>query len=294
VTRTDQFTRWTDGSVHLWRGRRSGAGRGEQSSGLAFDTLEDGPGRTGGGDDDALAGRRRGGLAVTAVEPDSPGGPTERLTDEVVVFTNEGPTTLDLTDWTVEDEVGHRYTFPAGTTLDPTATLSLRTGHGTDTDLDRYWGRRRSVWNDDGDTVSVYDADGDLVTRHGYPFPSDPLRATSVELASIDADAPGDDRDALEDESITFENAGDDAIDVSGWVVADRAGHAYTVPEGTTLPAGGRLTLHTGRGTDTETDHYWGHPSPVWNNDRDMVLVYGTDGTLVLRQVFREGSELVP
>jgi hypothetical protein len=42
VTRTYQFTRWIDGSSHLWLGRRKGAGRGEGSSGLQFDSLLDG------------------------------------------------------------------------------------------------------------------------------------------------------------------------------------------------------------------------------------------------------------
>ncbi|HKE57751.1 MAG TPA: hypothetical protein VKB46_13650, partial [Pyrinomonadaceae bacterium] len=41
VTRSYQFTRWIDGSSHLWLGRRKGAGRGEGSSGLQFDSLLD-------------------------------------------------------------------------------------------------------------------------------------------------------------------------------------------------------------------------------------------------------------
>ncbi len=41
VTRTFQFTRWIDGSSHFWIGRRKGAGRGEGSSGLQFDSLLD-------------------------------------------------------------------------------------------------------------------------------------------------------------------------------------------------------------------------------------------------------------
>jgi hypothetical protein len=39
VTRSYQFTRWIDGSSHLWVGRRKGVGRGEGSSGLQFDSL---------------------------------------------------------------------------------------------------------------------------------------------------------------------------------------------------------------------------------------------------------------
>ena len=40
VTRSFQFTRWIDGSSHLWVGRRKGVGRGEGFSGLQFDILE--------------------------------------------------------------------------------------------------------------------------------------------------------------------------------------------------------------------------------------------------------------
>jgi len=39
VTRTYQLTRWQDGSTHLWIGRRKRIGRGEGSSGLAFDRV---------------------------------------------------------------------------------------------------------------------------------------------------------------------------------------------------------------------------------------------------------------
>jgi hypothetical protein len=39
VTRNYQYTRWFDGSTHLWIGRRKQIGRGEGSSGLGFDVL---------------------------------------------------------------------------------------------------------------------------------------------------------------------------------------------------------------------------------------------------------------
>jgi hypothetical protein len=39
VTRNYQYTRWFDGSTHVWIGRRKQIGRGEGSSGLRFDVL---------------------------------------------------------------------------------------------------------------------------------------------------------------------------------------------------------------------------------------------------------------
>ena len=40
ITRAWQLARWTDGSTHLWVGRRKQPGRGEGSSGLRFDVME--------------------------------------------------------------------------------------------------------------------------------------------------------------------------------------------------------------------------------------------------------------
>jgi hypothetical protein len=41
VTRAYQYARWTDGTAHLWMGRRKRPGRGEGWSGLRFDLVED-------------------------------------------------------------------------------------------------------------------------------------------------------------------------------------------------------------------------------------------------------------
>lgn len=41
LTRSYQLARWVTGSTHLWSGRRARTGRGEGSSGLRFDLLED-------------------------------------------------------------------------------------------------------------------------------------------------------------------------------------------------------------------------------------------------------------
>jgi hypothetical protein len=45
VTRAYQLARWLDGSTFLWLARRKGIGRGEGSSGLRFDSMDDGGSR---------------------------------------------------------------------------------------------------------------------------------------------------------------------------------------------------------------------------------------------------------
>ncbi|WP_251329469.1 lamin tail domain-containing protein [Haloplanus pelagicus] len=110
--------------------------------------------------------------------------------------------------------------------------------------------------------------------------------AEAIALAEINADADGNDNENLNDEYIVLENTGDTALDLSGWTLTDAADHTYTFPAGFTLPAGRQVTIHTGRGTDTDTDLYWGQDSAVWNNGGDTVTVRTGEGTIVLAEEY--------
>ncbi|OYR42346.1 competence protein [Halorubrum sp. Ib24] len=122
---------------------------------------------SGGSDDETAADSNRT-LAVAAINADAAGDDRENLNDEYVVFENAGDETLDLSGWTVEDEAGKRYEMPDGVTLAPGETLTLRTGSGTDTETDLYWGAGSPVWNNGGDTVIVENATGDRVLAESY------------------------------------------------------------------------------------------------------------------------------
>ncbi|WP_123624567.1 lamin tail domain-containing protein [Halorubrum sp. CSM-61] len=119
--------------------------------------------------------------------------------------------------------------------------------------------------------------DADEENETGSTEPS-----AAVEVAAINADAEGDDRENLNDEYVVFENAGDEPIDLSGWTVEDEAARSYEFPEGFTLGAGATVTLRTGSGADTDAELYWGSGSPVWNNDGDTVILSTPDGERVL------------
>jgi competence protein ComEC len=108
----------------------------------------------------------------------------------------------------------------------------------------------------------------------------------TLAIAAINADAEGDDAENLNDEYIILENTGDAPLELGGWTVSDEAGKTYTVPDGVTLAAGAQLTLHSGSGTDTETDRYWGQGSPVWNNGGDTITVTTADGEVVLEETY--------
>lgn len=99
---------------------------------------------------------------------------------------------------------------------------------------------------------------------------------------SASPDAPGNDNDNLNEETVSIHNGGETTVDLSGWTVTDEAGHEYTFGD-VTLDAGYTVTLHTGSGTATATDVYWGRSSAVWNNDGDTVTIRDASGAVVVQ-----------
>ena len=75
-----------------------------------------------------------------------------------------------MTGWAVEDEAGYHYDFPDNYTITSGGTARLHTGDGTDdsTDGDINWDSGSYIWNNSGDTVSLFKPDGTLHTRKTY------------------------------------------------------------------------------------------------------------------------------
>lgn len=292
VDRRYAMTRWTDGATYLWGGRESSVGGGTRSSGLAFDELVD-P-RTGAEsaavDDpepfpDAQPVAPTGRIELTGATFEPPEPASDHLDAETVTLTNVGDDSLDVSGWSVADAVGTTYEFAEGTVLGAGASLTLHTGAGTDSDTDRYWGRSRSVWNDEGDTVHVYDDGGALVLARTVPERPADVPGETLVLAAIVADPTGTGATAT-DESVAFENASGGPLDISGWRVEDAAGHSHAFPPGTELAAGASITLYSGVGEDTASEVHWGRGSAVWNNTGDTVSVFDAGGALVLRHSY--------
>jgi competence protein ComEC len=107
-----------------------------------------------------------------------------------------------------------------------------------------------------------------------------------LDLVEIHANAAGDDAENLNGEYVTLEHTGASSLDLSGWTLADAAGHSYTIPEGTVLEPGDQLTIYTGSGTDSATALYWGQSSPVWNNGGDTVILRDATGTTIIEETY--------
>jgi len=104
-------------------------------------------------------------IAIVNAHTDAEGNDWYNLCDEYIVIENRSDTPVNLTGWTVSDEAHHRYLFP-NFTLEAKATVTLRTCLGKNTENEVFWGSRSPIWNNDGDTIFIRDAEGNLVLSY--------------------------------------------------------------------------------------------------------------------------------
>ncbi|ELZ32857.1 beta-lactamase [Halorubrum tebenquichense DSM 14210] len=108
------------------------------------------------------------GLTVAEIHADAAGDDRDNLNDEYIVFENTGSDALDLSSWTIEDDAGRSYTVPDGFELAAGDTVTLHTESGTRTTTELYWGSGSPIWNNNGDTVIVTNANGERILEEAY------------------------------------------------------------------------------------------------------------------------------
>lgn len=102
--------------------------------------------------------------------------------------------------------------------------------------------------------------------------------ATTLKFARFYADQPGADTPytttRLNREYIQVKNVTRKTISLSGYRIHDRRNyHVYRFPTTFRLGAGKTVTVHTGKGTNTSANLYWGLRSMAWNNSGDTAYL---------------------
>jgi hypothetical protein len=102
---------------------------------------------------------------------------------------------------------------------------------------------------------------------------------SGAEVANINPDPPGPDGDYLNDEWVVVRNGGDEALDLSGWMIRDESSrHRFVFSADVVVAPGSELRVVTGCGEDGETVVFWCSPEPVWNNAGDTAYLIDADG----------------
>lgn len=123
---------------------------------------------------------------------------------------------------------------------------------------------------DFADVVLLFNTLSDPITTP-TPTPTD-TTAPAFTLAVTGLD--------LQNEWVSVRNTGTAPVQLAGCTISDASIHVYTFPS-FVLAAGATVTVHTGPGTNTAMDLYWGLGSSVWNNTGDTATLKRPDGTVI-------------
>jgi hypothetical protein len=107
-------------------------------------------------------------IVIAGVVPNPPGSDVAVGGGEYVTLRNEGTLAVDLGGWWLSDLAGHRLVITRPTRLQPGGVIRVHTGPGTDNAGDYFAGRRSAIWNNSGDTITLWSADGRVVARLSY------------------------------------------------------------------------------------------------------------------------------
>ncbi|MDM8527838.1 lamin tail domain-containing protein [Anaerolineales bacterium HSG24] len=224
--------------------------------------------------------------------------------EEHVQIQNTGPSELDMTGWTLEDEGKYKFIFP-DFTLQPGATVKVWVITGTNDTENLYSGLKSSVWNDGGDVATLRDDTGVVVavyvyptdsptptpagsptaTPTSYPVGSSPITA-SVRVTYIEYNPDGDD---LEGEYVRVKNFGEFDVDMMGWSLCDEKNSCYKFLT-FTLQSQATVAVWVKEGADTTQDVYWGNSRSVWNNGGDSALLKNASSDLIHRCTYSGGD----
>jgi len=113
-----------------------------------------------------------------------------------------------------------------------------------------------------------------------------------IQIYEIYYNPPGPDTHAnsqLNREWVQLHNTSGQRITLTGWTLRDKQDHVYKF--GTyKIKAHGYVKIHTGKGTNTQTDRYWGRSWYVWNNTGDQATLKDNNSNVIDRCSYSGGG----
>lgn len=106
----------------------------------------------------------------------------------------------------------------------------------------------------------------------------------AIQITKVYYNSPGSDtgsNTSLNAEWVRLTNQRSYTINLKGWTLRDKTGYTYTFTTDYRLPAGYRVYIHSGKGTNTSYHRYWGRSWYVWNNSGDTAYLRNSYGTTI-------------
>ncbi|MET7808681.1 lamin tail domain-containing protein [Micromonospora chersina] len=104
----------------------------------------------------------------------------------------------------------------------------------------------------------------------------------AVMITKVYYNSPGSDtgsNTSLNAEYVQLTNKRSTSINLKYWTLRDKANHVYKFTTNWYLKAGASVVIHTGKGTNTSSNLYWGSGAYIWNNTGDTAYLRNSAGT---------------
>ncbi len=106
-------------------------------------------------------------ISVPEFHWDALGNDNENLNDEFVYLKNNCSMTINMAGWTVKNSGTKIYKF-GNLFIEPNQSVKIRSGCGNNAGAELFWCSKKAIWNNNGDTLYLRDAEGLLVFSEAY------------------------------------------------------------------------------------------------------------------------------
>jgi hypothetical protein len=187
--------------------------------------------------------------------------------DDYVEIHNAGSYSVNLTGWWVKADSGERYDFPNGFTLDDGDTVKLRSGSGSNSSSNLYWGLDYSVWTDEGNCAYLRNPQGLEVDRLCVPD----IYIVGFHPSSVPTS-----------DYVQIKNNTSDSINMTGWrLKAESESGRYDFPDGFRLGDLASVRVRSGFGLNSATDLYIGLSYSLWTVSDNCAYLRDDDSDLI-------------
>ena len=205
--------------------------------------------------------------------------PSTNPQNDYVVLKNMTGATIDLTGWWLKAEnQSGRYNFPSGFKLNSGASVTVRSGVGTDSATNLYIGLPFSLWTVSNNCAYLRDSNGTLQDKQCVGASPTPTAnpTPSVYIAGFNPSSnPVNDY-------VIITNSTTQQFNLTGWwMKAESESGRYDFPTNFILNAGASVNVRSGTGTDTNTNLYIGLPYSLWTSQNNCAYLRYKDGTLL-------------
>jgi hypothetical protein len=105
---------------------------------------------------------------------------------------------------------------------------------------------------------------------------------------------PGGNNAQVNAEWVVVKNTASKAKNLRGWFIREkRAKRTYTFPS-FTLCGGCSVKIHSGNGTNTASELFWGRSNPAWPDDFDHAILHRPSGFAQDKCVYPVRAGIVP